>query len=84
MTIPVTTKTKSVFHLYLKILKKIEKEEAIFKKYSIGITFNGIKNSASEKRLKILIQKEYDYLDRFTQADKEKWAAYFGVQWEED
>jgi hypothetical protein len=75
---------KSVFSNYLKNVAKIEEEEKTLKKYSQGTTFNGIKKDASEKRLKVLYQKESDYLGKFTQADKDKYEEHYSIPFDED
>lgn len=79
----VIPKSKSVFTNYLKNAEKIEQQQRVVNKYSSGNDYNAGKASDAEDKLQKLVMKESDYLDKFTQKDKDKYEEHFGVPFEE-
>ena len=74
---------EGVFTNYLKVVKKIEIQEKLLKRYESGPDYNGIKADSIRKVLDTLREKEYNYLNKFTEEDKSKWEEYFGVPFEQ-
>lgn len=77
------SKKRSVFHLYLKVLDKIEEEETYLARVRFSSRPNAQKIEWSEKRLEKLRLKEMDYYERFTEEDKRRYGEEFNVPYEE-